>query len=125
MCDQIAFGTHHLDAVVAGFAGELGTADIVANGAFDALSSEPLGLVSIEALSHYKKVVAYKDTGTAELISGISGCGVYNDYSVEAVIKCISDSFSHDLDIVAVDEIVKRFSVEEFSKRISVEIDNN
>jgi len=50
---------------------------------------DPCPLSAIEAMQAGKQCVAYKDTGIAELIEGVPGCVVFDEYSPEAALAAI------------------------------------
>jgi glycosyltransferase involved in cell wall biosynthesis len=50
---------------------------------------DPCPLSAIEAMQAGKRCVAYKDTGIAELIEGVPGCFVFDEYSPEAALAAI------------------------------------
>jgi glycosyltransferase involved in cell wall biosynthesis len=48
---------------------------------------DPCPLASLEALHMGKRCVVYKNTGTAELIVGITGCSIFESYCEKVVIE--------------------------------------
>ena len=80
---------------------------------------DPFPITCLEALYNLKKCVVYENVGTAEIISDIKGCAVYNEYDIESMYKAIEKVLSEDLDLDKVYEIyVKISSVEAFSSRL-------
>ncbi|XHR26761.1 MAG: glycosyltransferase [Chthoniobacteraceae bacterium] len=51
---------------------------------------DPLPLACLEAMAQGKRCVVYRKTGIAEMITGIRGCAVYDDYSVASAIHAIN-----------------------------------
>ena len=50
---------------------------------------DPCPLSAAEALQSGIRCVAYKDTGTVELIEGVPGCAVFDDYTPAAALDAI------------------------------------
>ncbi len=50
---------------------------------------DPLPLACLEAMGQGKRCVVYRKTGIAEMIAGVRGCAVYEDYSVASAIDAI------------------------------------
>lgn len=61
-------------------------------------SDDPCPLVALEALACGKKCVVYRRTGIAELIEGIPGCAVYEDYTPEAALAALAKAAGVPLD---------------------------
>jgi glycosyltransferase involved in cell wall biosynthesis len=51
---------------------------------------DPCPLAALEALHMGKRCVAYKKTGTAELIENLQGCSVYHEYEPRAALKALT-----------------------------------
>jgi glycosyltransferase involved in cell wall biosynthesis len=51
---------------------------------------DPCPLAALEALHMGKRCVAYKNTGTSELIKNLQGCSVYHEYEPEATLKALA-----------------------------------
>jgi len=72
--------------------------DIVNQAQIFFLSSidDPCPLSAIEAMQSGKQCVAYKATGTAELIEGVPGCVTFDEYSPEAALAAIARALAAD-----------------------------
>jgi len=57
---------------------------------------DPCPLAALEALHMGKRCVAYTNTGTAELILGVPGCAVFDDYAVEAASLALNAAMAKD-----------------------------
>ncbi|RDC64111.1 glycosyltransferase [Adhaeribacter pallidiroseus] len=80
---------------------------------------DPFPLACLEALSLFKKLVVYKETGTAEIIEGLSGCAIYNDYNPTAALTAINKVLNETIDFYRIDNINKNYSsIESFHKRM-------
>jgi glycosyltransferase involved in cell wall biosynthesis len=80
---------------------------------------DPFPLACLEALSVYKKCVVFRNTGTAEIIDGISGCTIYEQYKAMEVLEAIDKVLKEDVDIDKVEKINKSVSsIESFSRRM-------
>jgi glycosyltransferase involved in cell wall biosynthesis len=79
---------------------------------------DPFPLSCLEALGSYKKVVCYKGTGVEEILSDVSGCAVFEDYSVEAAFNALKSALNRPLDIDKVNFINRNISsTASFSER--------
>jgi glycosyltransferase involved in cell wall biosynthesis len=56
---------------------------------------DPCPLAALEALHMGKPCVAYRATGTAELIEDMEGCAVFNEYSVADALEALEISFNN------------------------------
>ena len=80
---------------------------------------DPFPLSCLEALYQFKRCVVYVNTGTAEIISGISGCAVYSDYAFQDGYLAIKKALSGDLDKDKVAHVNKHISsVSSFAERM-------
>ena len=80
---------------------------------------DPCPLAALEAMQQGLGIIAYRETGTAEIIEEIVGCGVFEDYSDEAVMVCLQKALSAGSDPEQVKEKARAITgVEAFSKRI-------
>ncbi len=59
---------------------------------------DPLPLACLEAMALGKRCVAYKNTGIAEMIGGIQGCAVYEDYSMAAAFAAVKAALGVEAD---------------------------
>lgn len=50
---------------------------------------DPCPLAALEALQLGKRCIAYRETGTAELIESLPGCAVFGDHQPEAALKAL------------------------------------
>lgn len=55
---------------------------------------DPCPLAALEALHMGKRCVAYKNTGTAELIEGVPGCAVYTEFDPDAARVVLSSAIN-------------------------------
>ncbi|MEI8121297.1 MAG: glycosyltransferase family 4 protein [bacterium] len=62
---------------------------------------DPCPLAALEALFEQRRCVAYRRTGIAELIEGIGGCAVFEDYTPEASLAGLAKALAADLDTAA------------------------
>jgi len=86
---------------------------------FLASADDPFPLSCLEALSQFKKCVAYVGTGTAEIISDIEGCAVYSAYAVEAAFDAIKKALSEELELEKVTYVNNHISsVSSFAERM-------
>jgi len=67
---------------------------------------DPCPLVALEALAAGKKCVVFRQTGVAELVEGLAGCAVYEDYSAQAALAAIREAASAPLDLERLREAV-------------------
>lgn len=90
------------------------------------LSSEddPFPLACLEALQMFKRIVAFKDTGTSEIISSLSGCAVYNEHTVDAAYKALETAIHAELDDTAYTELNELFSLRGFSARFAAAVES-
>jgi glycosyltransferase involved in cell wall biosynthesis len=58
---------------------------------------DPCPLAALEALQLGKRCVAYRNTGTAELIEGLDGCAVFEDHQVSCAYVCIQAALDHSI----------------------------
>lgn len=74
--------------------------DIIAQCDLFFLSSidDPCPLAALEALHLQKRCVAFKDTGTAELIKDLKGCAVFSEYSEHEALSALDLSLSCETD---------------------------
>lgn len=80
---------------------------------------DPFPLSCLEAISEYKKVIVYKDTGIAEIVDGLNGCDVYQKYDVESAYNAIEKVLDEKVDRESMKKINQSISsVESFSDRI-------
>ncbi len=60
---------------------------------------DPLPLACLEAMTLGKRCVVYRQTGIAEMIEGVRGCGVFENYSsadaLRALEKALEETFDH------------------------------
>jgi len=80
---------------------------------------DPQPLACLEALSYGKRVVAYAGTGTAELIRGLVGCQVYDEYVAIAAVDAIREAFECNPELDSYyTKLDKYASVHSFLERI-------
>jgi len=80
---------------------------------------DPMPLTAFDALNNELKCVVYKNVGTAELIQGVNGCSVYNDYTVKSAYNSILTVMKQELDKKCIKDLMHNFtSVESFAKRL-------
>ena len=69
-------------------------------------SDDPCPLVALEALACGKKCVVFRGTGIAELIEGIPGCAIYEDYTPAAALAALEKAAGTPLDQALVRDAV-------------------
>jgi glycosyltransferase involved in cell wall biosynthesis len=79
---------------------------------------DPCPLGALEALALGKRCVAYSKTGTAELIEGIDGCAVFNDYTPDSALVALEKAMKIPLDPVRLRQIGDSLGIESFSNRL-------
>ena len=80
---------------------------------------DPCPLAALEAMHQGLRMVAYKDTGTAEIIHGLKGCAIFDDYSEQSALAAIEaalDAPSVSADIKAI--AASTSSLDAFSERV-------
>jgi glycosyltransferase involved in cell wall biosynthesis len=91
------------------------------------LSSEddPMPLSAIEAMLCAKRLVAYRKTGTAELVEEHDGgWQIYESYTPEAALDAITRAIGSSLSPGSVQRIRDNFSLSHFVKKVNIAIDN-
>ncbi|WP_207161487.1 alpha-2,3-sialyltransferase [Rhabdochromatium marinum] len=83
---------------------------------------DPFPLVCIEAIQAYTKVVVYRATGIAEVIQDISGCAVYQDYTLAAAFKSIVDATAKNIDIGQYTALQAKLCLKSFVNRMNFAI---
>ena len=68
---------------------------------------DPLPLACLEAMALGKRCVVYRNTGIAELLAGIRGCSVYEDYSAAAAFSAINEALAARPDSPALARIIE------------------
>lgn len=87
---------------------------------------DPFPLASLEALSLHRKCVVYRNTGLAEVLESVDGCGVYESHDAETALATIDKAMATDLDIAKVDEINKGISsVSSFADRMDAVLEQH
>ena len=87
---------------------------------------DPFPLACLEALSLYRKCVVYRNTGLAEVLDGVQGCAVYEDYTVDAVTAAIDRALTTELDHERIRDINERISsVPSFTDRMETVLDEH
>lgn len=81
---------------------------------------DPCPLAALEAGSMGKRLVAYRETGTAEIIDGLRGCRVFETYEPDAVTAAIEEALGDGKGVGSgIQEAVKSISgVEAFVDRL-------
>jgi glycosyltransferase involved in cell wall biosynthesis len=80
---------------------------------------DPFPLACLEALSLKRRCVVYKNTGTAEVIRGVSGCAVFDEYTPESAYQAICNALHADLDMSRLEQIRQVISfVPSFATRL-------
>ncbi len=81
---------------------------------------DPFPLSCLEALSLFKKCVVYNKSGIAEILSGINGCAVYRQHTVESAMAALRQAISSPLDRERILQINQEVStVEAFTNRLN------
>lgn len=80
---------------------------------------DPMPLSVFEAMLRFKKIVCYSKTGTSDLLFDISGCSVFDDYTVDSAVGSILEVFDSNVDVDKYKKINENTSsVESFSARL-------
>jgi glycosyltransferase involved in cell wall biosynthesis len=80
---------------------------------------DPFPLSCLEALREFNRCVVYRKVGTAEILDGVQGCAVYEDYTPAAALKALHRALAQQVDREKVLEINRTVaSVEAFSERL-------
>jgi glycosyltransferase involved in cell wall biosynthesis len=80
---------------------------------------DPFPLACLEALTIYKRCVVYENTGTAEVIKGVSGFDIYSNYTASDALKSIEKVLKENIDFKRIEEINNNISsIESFSNRL-------
>ena len=85
------------------------------------LSSEddPFPLACLEALQMKKRVIAYRLTGTSEILDGFSGCAVYEEHAPEAAFEALRRAVGAPYDVERCDALNAEFALPGFVKAMS------
>jgi len=60
---------------------------------------DPFPLSCLEALQAYKRVVVYRKTGVSEILDGVKGAAIYEEYSPEAAFAALQYVVDEQLDV--------------------------
>ena len=60
---------------------------------------DPFPLSCLEALQAYKRVVVYRNTGIVEILDGVKGTAIYEEYSPEAAFVALRGVVNEQLDV--------------------------
>ncbi len=104
-----------------GYADPVGVDNCIKNSHLFFLASvdDPFPLSCLETLYNYKKCVVFTNTGTAEILTGLKGCAVFQSYTVESAYDAIKKALAEDLDLERVKYINEEISsVSSFAKRL-------
>jgi glycosyltransferase involved in cell wall biosynthesis len=66
---------------------------------------DPLPLACLEAISLGKRCLVYRGTGVAELLEGVGGCSVMEEYSGAQALQCIDTILGQEPDFTKLREI--------------------
>ncbi|MEM6910425.1 MAG: glycosyltransferase family 4 protein [Verrucomicrobiota bacterium] len=82
---------------------------------------DPCPLAALEAANLGKRIVAYRRTGTAEVIDGLPGCRVFESYDENVALEAISGALGDNGDIAKrIIEVSRTVSsVEAFAARLA------
>ncbi len=80
---------------------------------------DPLPLACLEAMALGRRCVVYRKTGIAEMLKGIQGCSVYEDYSVVGALNAIQQALSEEPDVASLARLIqKNASVPAFASKL-------
>ena len=80
---------------------------------------DPFPLSCLEALREFTRCVVYRRVGTSEILDGLLGCAVYDEYTAESALQALRRALTQELDRAAVSRINRTVaSVEAFSERL-------
>lgn len=82
---------------------------------FLASVDDPFPLACLEALQMRKRCVVFRETGTAEIVGGITGCAVYDTHTASAAFAALKKATSHQLDVAAVEDLNARYNLSGFA----------
>jgi glycosyltransferase involved in cell wall biosynthesis len=68
---------------------------------------DPLPLACLEAMALGRRCVVYRNTGIAELLAGVRGCSVYEDYSTKVAFRAINDALAEKPDSTRLGRIIE------------------
>lgn len=77
---------------------------------FLASQDDPFPLACLEALQFGKRVVAYRNTGTTEIVEGVSGCSVFEEYDADSAFDSLKTAVFSNLDVSTLLRKVDQFS---------------
>jgi glycosyltransferase involved in cell wall biosynthesis len=80
---------------------------------------DPQPLACLEAMAHGCRCVVYRKTGSSELVDGVGGCAVFEEYTAAAAFACLQQVLEREPDRVALKLVVDRYcSVRAFAARV-------
>ncbi len=80
---------------------------------------DPLPLACLEAMALGKRCVVYRKTGISEMLSGIRGCAVYDEYSIDAAMAALQHAFAEEPDSTSLGRLIgEKASVSAFVGKI-------
>ena len=80
---------------------------------------DPLPLACLEAISLGKRCLVYRGTGIAELVDGVRGCAVMEQYSADDAYQCLESILRQETDSTKLLEIASRdASLPAFTKKL-------
>ena len=90
------------------------------------LSSEddPFPLACLEAIKCFKKLVVFKESGISEILHGVNGTKVYDNYVPEEAYNALQSVSTSNLDTEIFLALSKEFNVENFTIRFNHAIKN-
>lgn len=85
---------------------------------------DPFPLSALEALSAMRRVVVYRETGIAEIVADVRGCGVFDQYDAAIALAALKRAMSSEPDTKAMEQLEREiFSPEAFRMRMERELD--
>jgi len=67
---------------------------------------DPFPLAVLEMMQLHKRVVCFRNSGSAEIADGVPGCAVFEEHTPEAALEALRRSLSTPLDVAAIQGLV-------------------
>lgn len=100
-------------------ADELGEALSRASVFFLSSADDPFPLACLEALLTQRRAIVYRNTGIAEILTGLSGTGIFEEHTPEAAFKALQQVVNAPIDVDGFERLNKMISVPAFVRRMN------